>query len=254
MFAIERHQAILKLIDEKGNVTISELVKLFGVSSETIRKDLLSLEKNKALLRTHGGAVSITKNNTPASLKVRKSQCQPEKTELCHYAMRFIENGDIVAIGEGSTAVELAKLIECTISRLTVITNSLEIFNILSSNSGIELVLCGGDYIRDELAFAGNITINTINQLHTQKAFIFPSAVSLKFGITDYFKNFYALQKAYMENTDKVFILADSEKFEKAAYLKLESINPEYTYITDSGLSDEIYKLYQENNINIIKG
>lgn len=254
MFAIERHRAIIKLLNEKGNVTISELVNIFGVSSETIRKDLLSLEKNNALTRTHGGAVSIEKINAPASLKVRKNKCVPEKTELCQYAMRFIKNGDVIAIDEGSTAVELAKLIACTLSKLTVLTNSIEIFNILSSNSGIELILCGGDYVQEELAFTGYLAVNTISQVHTQKAFIFPSAVSLKHGLTVYFKNFISIQKAYIENTDNVFILADSEKFETAAFLKLEALNPEYTYITDSGLSNEIYEEYKKNKINIIKG
>ncbi len=254
MFAIERQQAILNIIDEKGNVTISELGSLFRVSTETIRKDLLILEKNGMLVRTHGGAVSNSRNKAFLPLSERLKEHVPEKAELCGYAVQFIQNGDIIAIDAGSTAIELSKLIAGMFTRLTVVTYSLDVFKILSPVSGIDVLLCGGIFNARENFFKGDLTLNMINQIHTMKLFLFPSAVSLKFGISDYTNDSLPLQQALMHNTDKVFVLADSEKLEKNAFIKLGDIPDEYTIITDSGVSDEIFDLYIKNNINIVKG
>lgn len=253
MFAVERHQAIVKLINTNGKVTISELTSLFNVSSETIRKDLLILEKSKLLIRTHGGAISNANNNTLKPLIERLHTNTPEKAQLCSIAVKYINDGDTIAIDSGSTSVELAKLIVDKFSKLTVITHCLDVFNILMPNDGIDVVLCGGEYKRNEKAFCGNLTVDTINQIHTEKFFLFPSGISLKFGIMDYDGDILRNQKAYMNNTDKIFVLADSDKFEKAAYLKICEINRDYTYITDSGLPDEIFKEYKQNNIDIVR-
>lgn len=254
MFAIERHQAILKMIDEQGTVTISELSSLFNVSSETIRKDLIFLDKEKSLIKTHGGAVSTKKNSSLTPLKIRLNSHKSEKDELSRYAINYISEGDTIFIDAGSTAYSLAPLIAQNFSNLTVITFDLEVFNILKSNEGLELVLCGGEFLREENVFVGKTTEDTINSYHVQKAFIFPSAVSLKYGITAYGKDFYRLQIAALGIADNIFVLADSDKFEKGAYLKISDTNAEYTYISDSKLSDEIYSLYRKNNINIIRG
>lgn len=254
MFAIERRQAIANLINEKGNVTIFDLTALFGVSSETIRKDLLILEKDRVLIRTHGGAINAKTHSKIAPFKERLKSNAKGKAELCRYAAKHIKNGDTISIDAGSTAIELAKLISSMFSRLTVVTHCLDVFNILSKNDGIDLVLCGGDFNREENTFMGNITAEAVEKIHTEKAFIFPSGVSLKFGVTDYDGGFLRIQKAMMDNADKVFVLADSDKYEKAAYTKLCSVTQEYTYITDSALSQEIYDLYRKNEINIVAG
>ena len=254
MFALERYQAIKNLICEKGSVSISELTALFGVSSETIRKDLLILERDKVLIRTHGGAVNAKNHSTIMPFKERLKSNVEGKVELCRYAAKYIKNGDTISIDAGSTAIELAKLVSSMFSRLTVVTHCLDVFNILSKNDGIDLVLCGGEYNREENSFTGNITVESIDKIHTEKAFVFPSGVSLKYGVTDYDGGFLRIQKAMMDNADKVFILADSDKYEKAAYTKLCSVTQEHIYITDSAISQEIYNLYRENKINIVAG
>lgn len=249
MLAIERHQYIVKLIRQNGKVTIAELMNLFHVSAETIRKDLLYLEQNRALKRTHGGAVCINHSCILRSLQERKQDRVTQKAELCRYALSFIQNGDVVAIDAGSTAIELAKLISCTFSKLTVVTHSMDVFQILSENSEIELILCGGKFIPEESAFGGYLTVDSVSQVHTAKAFLCPTGVSVKFGITDYCEPLLAVQRSYLSNTDQVFVLADSNKFETSAHLKLCDTQPDFTYITDSELPDEIYSLYSNHNI-----
>lgn len=247
MLGIERQQHITNRIRQNGKVTISELISLFGVSAETIRKDLLFLEQEGILKRTHGGAVT----GLIHPLSLRKQERVAQKTELCQTALSFIRDGDTIALDSGSTSLELAKLLTLHFSSLTVVTHSLEVFHFLCSNSLFRLILCGGSYIREEAAFAGHLTEEAVRRVHTQKAFLCPSGISPEKGITDYLESFIPIQKAYLDQADQVFILADSEKFEHTALIKLDEARTEYTYITDSGLKDEIYDRYREKNILI---
>ena len=80
------------------------------------------------------------------------------------------------------------------------------------------------------------------------------SITSLEYGIFDYQSDLYQIQKQLVKSSDEVYVLADSSKFEKTGLLKLNNMNPEYIYITDNSLRDEIVKLYRENDIKIHLG
>ena len=254
MLAIERQRVIENLVQEAGSVTISELTTMFGVSSETIRKDLLALERSGILHRTHGGAVSAKKTGALLPLQARKTDHLQEKRELCEYAIRYIQDGDVIAIDEGSTALELAKLIACTFTKLTIVTASLDVFEILAKNQGFELILCGGIFDREERAFVGRVTVSTIEQFWFDKCFLCPSGISLEHGIMDYLADMVDVQYAYRKHSAEVYVLAYSDRFEQPARMKLGEVNPEYTYITDSHLKQEIAERYAEKKIQIKKG
>jgi len=251
MLAIDRRNAIANLVNEQGSVTQAELVRLFKVSTETIRKDLLALENEKLLTRTHGGAIRVGKGLMP--LRERHKDHVVEKRELCTYALPMIQNGDVIALDEGSTCAELAKLIACTFYNLTIATHSLEIFNILRENPGFELILLGGRFIREEMACAGMLTLSMIEQMHFDKCFLFPSGISLKFGLTDCQEAMTQVQRAYISRSSQVYVLAYSQRFETAESIKLDDVNPAYTYITDAALPTEIYNSYKERNLTVIK-
>ena len=247
MLAIERQQHITNRIRQNGKVTISELVALFGVSAETVRKDLLFLEQEGILKRTHGGAVA----GLTHPLSVRKQERVGQKAELCRKAISFIQEGDVIALDSGSTALELAKLLVCSFHSLTVVTHSLELFHFLSSNSLFRLILCGGTYVREEAAFAGHLTVEAVERVHTGKAFLFPTGISLSEGVTDFLEYFIPIQQAYLRGTDQVFLLADSEKYESASLLKLCPAHRDYIYITDSGLPKAVCDRYREEGLRI---
>ena len=84
-----------------------------------------------------------------------------------------------------------------------------------------------------------------------QKSFIFPSSVSLEFGIGNTLQELHLMQRRMMQNAENVYILADSSKFEKRALLKLCDMKQEYCYITDNSLPEELRKLYTENNYRL---
>lgn len=251
MFAKERVEKICTMIEKKGAVTTSQLVKLFDVSIETVRRDLLEMEKCGLLTRVHGGAVKKGSMKPFHNLEKRNGEYSKEKKSLCKKAAEFIENGDSIFVDSGSTAILFAEAIRGIFSELTVVTHSLDVFNIISTDNGITPILCGGHIFKNENAFYGHLTLEMLDNMHFKKSFIFPTAVSIDGGICDYQKDLLRIQKKALEISDKVFILADSSKFEKNALLKLDAMNDNYTYITDSGLSDELVKLYKENGLTV---
>ena len=188
------------------------------------------------------------------NLKQRNEEYSNQKHNLSVKASEFIAEGDVIAIDSGSTAILLAEVIKERFSRLTVVTHSLDVFNILCNHKDFSVILCGGHFLQSENAFFGSLTLNMMNMLHITKAFIFPSAVSLEFGICDYNNDLYQLQKKLIQISVDIYILADSTKFEKKALLKLDDMKDNYKYITDCNLSEDLKNLYKENNINIYTG
>lgn len=251
MFANERQEKILEMLKEKGAVTTSFLTKNFEVSVETVRRDLLQMERKNLLKRVHGGAVTMGEMRPLIDLDTRNHEYEKEKNELCEKAVKFIEENDIICIDAGSTAVILCRILKEKFSFLTVITNSMDVFNSLCDYKNFNVILCGGNYKKSENALYGQITLEALDKLYLKKAFIFPTAISLKYGLCDYDFDLCQIQKKMISSADEVFILGDNSKFEKRALIKFDNMNSEYTYISDNSFSNELKKLYKENNINI---
>ncbi len=254
MLAHKRQDKIYDMIQHDGAVTTAKLVRFFEVSIETIRRDLLIMEQDGKLMRVHGGAVAKTGMKPYMELKQRHMEFKEQKCALSLKAAEFIADGDIIGVDCGSTAIYFAEVLKEKFTQLTVVTHSKDVFNILCNHKDFSVILCGGHYLRGENAFCGELTLNMLRSLHIQKSFIFPSAVSLEYGICDYQKDLYQVQKQMIVSSDKVHILADSSKFEKTGLLKLDLMKTEYVYITDSSLQDDVVKLYKENNIEIYLG
>lgn len=254
MLANERHSKIRAALTKTGAVTVAELAKAFGVSDETVRRDLLALEREGVLSRVHGGAIAAVTLKPAGEFSVRIDEHRREKNELSCLAAELIEEGDIIAIDAGTTALEFAEVVKNKFENLTVITHSLGVFNVLSQSDTIQTVLVGGSYDKDEDAFWGHLTAQSLRTLHAAKAFIFPTGISLSCGISDFHLKLADVQHTLLSIADKIIVLADSSKFEKTSLCKLCDLKPEHIYVTDGKLPATIYELYRENNLTILKG
>ena len=252
MLASQRQELIRELLKSRGAVTVADLTEKFGTSVETVRRDLLTMEKAGLLSRVHGGAVAVTGMMPYHPLEQRNREQNRQKDALARVAASLVEEGDYIAIGTGSTPIYFAQELRQRFHRLTVVTYSLSVFDILKDVPGFQLILLGGQFIPEENSFFGQLTLDMMDRLHVQKAFVFPSAISLEHGICGYEQTLYPMQQKLLCCCDQAYILADSSKFERTALYKVSDTRPEFIYVSDPELPEQLTKLYGENGIRII--
>lgn len=254
MLAKERQNQIIQWLRVTGAVTTAELVSRLRVSVETVRRDLLELEQRGMLSRVHGGAVAKGSFKAFGDLQQRNQAYSREKQALSRAAAQLVCEGDVIAIDAGSTAIAFAGALKERLEKLTVITHSWDVFDLLRDHAQFQVISSGGAYLRKERAFYGPIAEDGYGKLCAGKAFLFPSAVSLRSGICDFLGELYPLQRKLLQTAGQVFVLADSSKFEQQAMFKLDDMRKEYTYVTDNALPDQLRKLYQSNGYQMIIG
>lgn len=254
MLARERQNRIEAIVRDRGAVTTGDLVERFEVSLETVRRDLLAMEQAGKLTRVHGGAVRRGDVKPFAGLAQRNRENSSEKEELALCAMQFISEGDVIGIDAGSTATFFARALKEHFSGLTVVTISLEVLEILRENAGIDVILCGGRFMRGENAFFGPLALEMLKSICVPKWFLFASTVSLEHGVCCNLEEYYSIHKQMEASAGQAYILADSSKFEQKSLLKLYDMNPKHIYVTDSGLPKELRTLYKENGMTVFAG
>ena len=254
MLANRRHEIIMNILRAEGAVTVSHLVEAFDVSLETVRRDLLLLEKEGVLRRVHGGAVSLGEMMPYKPPQSRQQDFNREKEQLCQNAAELVCEGDYIAIGTGTTPVHFAQTLKKRFRKLTVVTYSFSVFEVLSDMPDYELILLGGQYMHQEQSFSGQLTLDALKQLRVMKSFVFPSAISMEHGIFGFEQTLYPLQRQLLDCCDQAYILADSSKFERKALYKVADMRKEFIYVTDPQLPEELAQIYRDNGLQVITG
>lgn len=256
MFEIERHSFICRELNEKGKIKATEVAKLMNVTHETVRKDILALEKKGFLVRTHGGAVAIREGKMVElkNLKKRLDDFPELKKEVAENAVTFINEGDVIAIDAGTTAIYIADILAERFKNLTVVTYCMSTFEKLTSVNKFKVILAGGEFVPEENAFTGHLTLETLSKLHVMKSFVLPAAISLQKGISYMHKEFVESSKRLIEMADRVFVVGDSSKYEQYAMYKISNAEKNFTYITDSAISGEIADKYKKSGLKLVGG
>ena len=166
----------------------------------------------------------------------------------------MVNEGDYIAIGTGSTPVYFAQVLKKRFQKLTVVTYSYNVFEVLSDMPEYDLILLGGQFMPQEQCFYGQLTMDALQELRVMKSFVFPAAISMEFGIFGYAPDLYPLQRQLLACCDQAYILADSSKFERKALYKVDQMRSEYIYVTDSKLPEELAQIYRENGLQVITG
>jgi len=135
------------MVEEHGRVLVTELAERFDVSEQTIRKDLLALERAHRLTRTHGGAISMTPDRPELAFDVRRRIEADAKRRIAVAAADFVHDGETIAFDASTTALEVARRL-CEIGgwrELTVVTNGIRIAEELAGQDGITILMPGGN-------------------------------------------------------------------------------------------------------------
>jgi DeoR family transcriptional regulator, fructose operon transcriptional repressor len=249
----ERKRFILEKLSQSEQVEVLDITDAFQVSAITARRDLVQLEKEGLLVRTHGGAIK-PQNQTQRKLFSydEKAITNKERKEyIGKLASKLIPEGDVIFIDSGSTLFHLCSSIK-KIHNLIVITNSLPVASELLGYPNIRVNLIGGEVDHERKAVFGLVSQITLEHYHINKAFIGADGVSLQKGLTTYDEKEAAISRKIAASSDEVYLLCDSSKIEKNSSVKFAPLSILKALITDYELPAGVKTAYQQNNITII--
>lgn len=252
MLAEDRYKCILEILGKDNSVKVSHLMKIFKVSIETVRRDLEYMEKQGLLRRVYGGAVLSKLGSTSKAFSDREKEYTNEKKQIARIAMRYIEEGQSIALDSGTTTLEVARELKNHFQNLTILTNSVLLANELSSSTKYTIILTGGILKSDEFSLVGPIAQEVIGRFHFDKAFVSVSGVSLTGGITDCILEGIDIQRSFLAASDESIILCNSQKFDCISLSKICDIDRVNLIVTDRGLPEPFYKKYSDAGINIV--
>lgn len=242
MFAIERIRIIKNYLLEYKQVEVNQLSQMLGVSEVTIRRDLEKLEGEEFLTRTHGGAVlGGIRDDLADDLDEALHQ---DYIEIAKIAIRMINDGDVIMLTNGLINLEIAKQLTSK-SRVTVLTNDLNIaFHILEAQSA-KVVLLGGDIDFNTKAVFGTLTINNMNNFFVNRLFIEVDGISNNLELTVSNIDMATFIKEASKNANERIIVCTSSAFEKNSFYKAGLLSDLCDkLITNHTISDQ-----QKNNI-----
>jgi len=251
MLASQRHNQIQALLRENGAVTVAGLMETFGISMETARRDLAAMEKAGLLGRVHGGALPLDSAELYRPLRDRRHLQQTAKNAIARVAADFVQEKDCISVSGGSTALAFALELRKRFRQLTVITYGLDVLDALRDMPEYTVMFTGGAYFADENVCVGPGTVRFLSSVYVQKAFIFPSMLSLEKGITSHTAPSPQIQ-TMIRQSDHVYVLADNTKFQKSSLYEVSPMRRDFTYITDKDLPQALRKKYAQHQLHFV--
>lgn len=233
LFQTERQQMILEQLARNGRVEVAELSGRFQVTTETIRRDLSELQKQRRVRRVHGGAVAWEANAFEPLVSVRNDLQDSEKRRLALAAVAELPDSGSVIIDSGSTLTRFAEAIPDGIA-LRVVTNSLPIAQTLSEREHIELIVAGGLMRRNTLAMVDGQAIRTIESLRVDTLFISSDGLSAENGLSTPYPEEAQLKRAMIASARRVVALVDHSKFGKEHFMRFARWSDIDTLVTNA--------------------
>jgi DeoR/GlpR family transcriptional regulator of sugar metabolism len=246
----ERQKQILELLSRKGNLSVLEIAEQFSISEATARRDLNTLADEGKIQRFFGGALLTLRAKPEEPILRRTHDQEEEKERIGRAAADQVQDGETIFLGSGTTVVQVAKNLKG--KKLTVITNSLPVINLMSDYEGINLITLGGEFRASERSFIGHITEQSLQELRADKVIIGIHAISLEQGLTNDFMQETLTDRAILRLGMKVIIAADHTKFERISTVFVAPVEKVNMIITDRELDDEYVQLLELKGVKVL--
>lgn len=247
----ERHALIMDMLIQQNSILVTDLSERLQVSSVTIRKDLTELERAKKLYRSHGRAILINPYINNRNVNVKEKLCIDEKRIIGKVAASMITHDDSILIASGTTVHALARSIEAD-HKLTVITASLQVSELLSGQENIDIIQLGGMLRHSSLSVVGNYAESILSNFFCSKLFLGVDGIDLDFGITTTDMREANLNQVMMRTAQKTIVLADSSKFGRRGFSKIADMDEIDLIITDTNVQPTVAKRIEEMGIDLI--
>ncbi|WP_417084442.1 DeoR/GlpR family DNA-binding transcription regulator, partial [Megasphaera sp.] len=246
MLTEERHEKIMRLVNTSGAVSVQDLVGFLNISESTVRRDLLTLDREGRLRRVHGGATTLRDDSLyeadMENLQDKYSIHMSEKRRIAQYAARLIHKEDFVYLDAGSTTEQLVDFLAG--SEASFVTNSIPLAQKLGRIGG-RVYIVPGRVKGDTEAIVGSEMRDMIGRYHFTKGFFGANGVAVHSGCTTPDEEEAVCKRAAMGQCLDRFVLADSSKFGLSSHITFAELSM-VTLITARDDESLDYKPYQQ--------
>lgn len=231
MSATERQHSILQWVQEQKHVEVEDIAQRFGVTTQTIRRDINKLCEQGLLRRRYGG-VSLPTNAVHSATSDGSIRNEQTKRQMAARLAADIPEGATVSLGVGST-IELVAQALAQHTSLRILTNNLSVAAALSSNSGIEVIVSGGQYRHKDHDVVGPEVTNFFSSFITDYGIISTGSMDLVNGLMDYDIREAEVSRAIIANTRSRLLIADHSKWTLNSHCKVASFKYVDRFYTD---------------------
>ena len=259
----QRKHEMLKLLQEEEAMDISSVAERFQISLPTARRLCTDLANDGLAIRTHGGIKRLNYSKEHESeiedyysFDLRQKEFVEEKSRIAEYASTLVENNQIIFIEAGTTirlfSMALAERIRNKeVSDLVIFTNSLITLNALSPVHK-NIMVVGGKYRESRKDFSGYFSELALQGLRFNSCFVGADAISLTNGVMAMDIDTVRFDTEVVSHSEKVFVLADSTKFNKSSLISYATGDEITSLITDTGLPASMAAEYERHKFHIV--
>lgn len=247
----DRHQLILKKLQEKGRVDIQELSDELQVSGVTIRKDLKVLEEKKLLFRTKGGGSTHNPYTSERPINEKEFIRTEEKKKIAQAALPLIGGNDSIIIGSGTTVFELARYLQPS-RHITVITPALRVAIELCNRPQVDVLQIGGLIHQSSSSAAGSFAERLLDDISCGVLFLGADGIDPDFGLSITNLAEASLNMKMIALAQTVVVMADSSKFNRRGIGRICSLEQVDYIVTDSGAPRETVNIAMERGVKVI--
>jgi DeoR/GlpR family transcriptional regulator of sugar metabolism len=249
MYQEERLIAILNYLENNKRISADQICTLFDVSRDTARRDLVRLEEDQKVVRTRGGAILPTPRHEIKDYANRLKMVSSEKKRIGQRAASLIQNGERIILDTSTTVQACAENmgeIPCT-----VMTNSINQAEILSSNPNADILLLGGMLQKEHRFLYGSSVIEKLSQYKVDKAFIGVVGLSGS-GLTLAHEEDGMVKRKMISQADQVIVLADHTKIGVTEFFRFAELSDIDLLITDKMPDKNFINILQRFNVELL--
>lgn len=251
MFIEERLEKILKIVNEKGKITVDDVLDVLKVSQDTIRRDFIRLYNKGLVHKTHGGILAKNSLIFDPGLNEKVVQFQKEKELIGEKAASLVNDSDVIIIDAGTTTEKIIKNL-VNKKNLTILTNALNIANEAVKLRDITTMIIGGTIRNSTLGIIGPDSIEMIRNYHANKLFLAASGISLGNGLMTPNRLEAEIKKELIKVSREIILVADSSKINKPSLFTFATIKEISIFITDNNADPAFIEELKDSDIEVI--
>lgn len=244
-----RQEQIVELVQRQGFVSVEALAQRFGVTPQTVRRDINQLSEAALVHRYHGGA-GVASSVENVAYSTRQVLCLEEKRRIARQVASHIPDHASLFINIGTTTEEVAKAL-LDHKGLRIITNNLNVAVIVCSNPDFEVMVAGGTVRSRDRGIIGEATLDLISQFKVDYGIIGISGIDSEGVLLDFDYREVRVAQAIIDNSRRVYLAADHTKFGRNAMVRLGGLEQISALFTDRSPPQAIRQLLNDNGVQV---